>query len=172
MNHQGIVEAVTQNASVAQKNVAIHAPAIENKPIAGGVVTIQVGLTPGMVMLLSGPLAVVLVMTLGWVVRTSFGMPLYGREMIGGGIVNIVGGIFAALPIVLFMKRGVVAIIQASMLAMVVRCGVILMGLMLALGAGWNLDRMPLAVWTLCCYFPLLMAETACIAWLNNKSTQ
>ena len=164
MNHQ-VVEAVARPA--VRPEVA--APARENKPVAG-VITIRLAFTPGLVMLLSAPVAVGVVMALGWVVRTSFSMPLYGHEMIAGGIVNVIGGLVAAVPILIFMKKGVIAIVQATMLSMVLRCGVILMGLMLAFGPGWQLAKMPLAVWTLCCYFPLLIVETACIAWMSQKS--
>jgi hypothetical protein len=70
------------------------------------------------------------------------------------------------------MKKGVLAIIQATMFSMVIRCGVILMGLMLAFGPGWNLAKMPLVLWALCCYFPLLIVETTCLAWINNRSAK
>lgn len=151
---------------------AAPAPALEDRPLAGPVVTIRLGLTPGTIMLLAGPLAVLLVMGLGWVVLASLGLPRHVPEMIGGGIVNVVGGLLATLPVLFFMKKGVLAILQASMLAMVVRCGVILMGLMLALAPGWNLAKMPLVLWVLCLYFPLLIVETSCIAWLNNRAAR
>ncbi|GEM_PF-1683976 len=165
----GMMEAAPR--SIVANSVSA-APGIENKPIAGGEINIKVALTPGMVMLLASPVAVGVVMGLGWVVLTSMGMALYGREMVAGGIVAVVGGTLAALPVTILMKRGVMAIMQASLLSMMIRCGAILMGLLLAMGPGWALDKMPLAVWSLCFYFPLLIVETSCIAWLANKSSR
>jgi hypothetical protein len=99
-------------------------------------------------------------------------MKVYESEMLGAGIVNVAGAVLSALPVLMLMKRGVLGIMQASLLSMMVRCGVILLGLLLALGPGWGLAKMPLAIWTLCCYFPLLMTETTCLAWLTNRSAK
>jgi hypothetical protein len=34
----------------------------------------------------------------------------------------------------------------------------------------WGLERMTLVYWVMAYYFPLLMVETAVVAWLANKA--
>jgi hypothetical protein len=109
-------------------------------------------------------------MLVGFVLVKSVGLPLYGKEMVGGAIVSILGGILAALPVFLLMKRGAQAIAQGAIFGIAVRIGSILLGLMLAMGPGWGLERMPLVYWVLGFYFPLLMVETAIVGWLSHKA--
>ena len=58
----------------------------------------------------------------------------------------------------------------ADLLGIAVRCGSILLLLMLAMGPGWGLARMPLVYWVFAYYFPLLSVETGVVAWLSNKA--
>jgi len=146
------------------------APAIDSKPLAGGQVTIKLAITPGMITLVASPLTVLATMLAGFVLVTSAGIPLFPREMLGAAIVNTVGGILAALPLFLLMKRGAQAIAQGAIFGVAVRIASILLGLILAMGPGWHLDRMPLVYWVLAYYFPLLIVETSIVGWLSHKA--
>lgn len=152
--------------------IPVSGPAVDSKPLAGGEITIRIALSPGMITLLAAPAAVLVSMLVGWLILTTAGLPLYGREMIGAAIVNTVGGIVAALPVFILMKRGAAAIAQAAILGIAVRCGSVLMGLLAAGAPAWGLDRMPLVWWVIGFYFPMLIAETTVIAWLSNKATR
>ncbi len=147
------------------------APAIESKPLVGSEVTIKLALTPGTMTLIAAPVTVAVTMIAGWIFLTSLAMPTYVHEMMAAGAVNTVGGVLAALPLFFLMKRGTQAIAQAALLGIALRCACTLMALMLAMGPGWGLSRMALVYWVLGGYFPLLMVETAVVAWLSNKAT-
>ena len=41
---------------------------------------------------------------------------------------------------------------------------------MLCAMPAWGLTRMPLVWWTMGFYFPMLIVETAVVAWLSNKA--
>jgi hypothetical protein len=90
--------------------------------------------------------------------------------MLAAAIINIVGGTFAALPLLKLMKRGAAAIAVAGLMSIAVRCGMILGGLVLAFGPGWGLEKMPAVYWVLAFYFPLLIAETTMVAWLSYRA--
>jgi hypothetical protein len=145
-------------------------PAIENKPLVGAEVTIRLSLSPGMVTLIAAPVAVLATMLVGWLVLTTAGMPIHAGEMVAGAIVNTVGGIAAALPLFILMKRGAAVIAQAGILGIALRVGTVLLGLLMAGAPAWGLERMTLVYWVMAYYFPLLMVETAVVAWLANKA--
>jgi hypothetical protein len=163
MNSSEVVETVR----AAQRPMG---PAIESKPLVGSEVTIKLALTPGTVTLIAAPVTVIVTMVAGWVLLTSLGSPVYVREMIGAGIVNALGGMLASVPLFLLMRKGAQAIAQAGILAIAVRCGAILMGMILAMSPAWGMNKMPLVYWMMGCYFPMLMVETAVVAWLANKA--
>jgi len=162
-------EVVQQVAAAQAANPAARGPAIDSTPLAGGQVNIKIALTPGMITLAASPATVLVVMLVGWVLLTSLGMPLFAKEMVGAAIVITLGGIIASLPIFFLMKRGAQAIAQGAILGIAVRIGTVLMGLMLAMGPGWGLSKMPLVYWVLAHYFPLLIVETAIVGWLSHK---
>lgn len=162
MNHSELVNAVK----------SVNAPAIESKPLVGPEITIRIALTPGTLFLIATPLAVGITMVLGYVFLTTFGLPLMVPEMIGAAILTIVAGVLASLPAIFWMKRGVMAIMQSAVFGMMIRCGALLFGLILAFSPNWGLEKMSLAYWTLGFYFPVLAAETACAAWLSSKATK
>jgi hypothetical protein len=145
-------------------------PAIENKPLVGAEVTIRLSLSPGMVTLVAAPISVLVTMLVGWLMLKTAGLPVYPGEMVAGAIVNTVGGVFAALPLFILMKRGAQAIAQAGILGIALRIGAILMGMLIAGAPAWGLSRMPLVYWVMGYYFPLLIVETAVVAWLSNKA--
>jgi hypothetical protein len=157
------------NATVPVKPAPV-GPAIENKPLVGAEINIRLSLSPGMVTLIAAPVSVLITMLVGWLMLTTVGMPIFAGEMVAGAIVNTVGGIFAALPLFILMKRGAVAIAQAGILGIALRIGAILMGMLIAGAPAWGLSRMPLVYWVMGYYFPLLMVETAVVAWLSNKA--
>ena len=161
---------IVDTIETAQGSASSSQSAIESKPLAGGEVTIKLALTPGMITMLVAPLTVLVTMLLAWVPLKSLGMPVYPHEMSAAAIVNTVGGMLAALPMFLLMNRGAKAIAQAGILGIVVRVGSILMGMVLAGAGGWGLDRMTLVYWVLGFYFPMLMVETATVAWLSHKA--
>jgi hypothetical protein len=145
-------------------------PAIESKPLVGAEVTIKLSLSPGMVTLIAAPVTVLATMLMGWLMLKTAGMPIYPGEMVAGAIVNTVGGVFAALPLFILMKKGAAAIAQAGILGIALRIGAILMGLLIAGAPAWGLSRMALVYWVMGYYFPLLIVETGVVAWLSNKA--
>jgi hypothetical protein len=166
-----IIKAMHENLAAAA--VAHPLPvgdAIDPKPLAGGEINIRIALSPAMMTLLVAPATVGLTMLLGWLMVRTLGRPLYGNEMVGAAIVNVVGGIAASLPLFILMKKGAAAIAQAGILGIALRCSTVLMGVLIAGAPAWGLDRMPLIYWLMAFYFPLLMAETAIVAWLSNKA--
>jgi hypothetical protein len=152
-----------------QENIRAQAEA-DRTTIAGPELNIRLSLSPRMILLLASPVAVLVSVAMGWLILTSMGMPLYGREMFAAAILNVVGGTVAALPLFFWMKRGAAAIAAGGLVGIAVRCMVILGGLLLAMGPGWQLAKMPLVYWVLGCYFPLLIAETAMVGWLCHRT--
>lgn len=145
-------------------------PAIENKPLVGPEVTIRLSLSPGMITLIAAPAAVLATMVVGWLALRTSGLPIHAGEMVAGGVVNTLGGIAASLPLFILMKRGATVIAQAGILGIALRVGTVLMGMLMAGATAWGLDRMILVYWVMAYYFPLLMVETAVVAWLANKA--
>jgi hypothetical protein len=163
----------TMNATlkaIPARRQAPTGPAIENKPLVGAEINIKLSLSPGMVTLVAAPVAVLVTMLAGWLVLKTVGMPVYAGEMVAAAIVNIVGGVFAALPLFILMKRGAQAIAQAGILGIAMRVGAIMLGLMMAGAPAWGLSKMPLVYWVMGFYFPLLMVETGVVAWLSMKA--
>ncbi len=168
MNQSEMIETV----QAARVHPAALGPAIDSKPLVGSEVTIKLALSPAMITLIVAPATVLVTMLAGWIILTSFAIPVHIPEMIAGGIVNAVGGMLAAIPLFLLMKRGAQAIAQAALLGIAVRCAAILMGLIMALGPGWGLGHMILAYWILGYYFPLLIVETSIVGWLCHKANR
>jgi hypothetical protein len=163
----------SMQAALAEVPVAKPLPtgnAVDNKPLVGGEINIRLALSPGMVTLLSAPITVAVTMLLGWLMLKTAGMPIYPGEMIGGAIVNVLGGVAAAAPLFILMKKGAAAIAQAGILGIALRIGTVLMAMLLAGAPAWGLERMPLVYWVLGYYFPMLIVETAVVAWLSNKA--
>ena len=144
--------------------------AVDSKPLIGGEINIHLALSPGMVTLLSAPATVLVTMLLGWLMLKTVGMPVYPGEMLGGAIVNIVGGVAASIPLFILMKKGAAAIAQAGILGIALRLGTVLMAMLIAGAESWGLNRMILVYWVMGYYFPMLIVETAVVAWLSNKA--
>lgn len=144
--------------------------AIDPSPIAGPQITLRIGLTPGLITLLAAPMTVLLTMLLGWVVLKTAAMPLYAPEMFAAALINALAGMAASLPLLMWMKRGAVALAQAGMIAIGIRMCVVLIALLVACAPAWQFDRMPLIVWVIAFYFPLLIVESALVAWLINRA--
>ena len=144
--------------------------AVDAKPLIGGEINIHIALSPGMITLLAAPATVLLTMLIGWFVLRTAGMPVYAGEMIGGAIANILGGVAASLPLFILMKKGAAAIAQAGILGIAMRCGTVVLGIMIAGAPAWGLSRMPLVYWVMAYYFPLMIAETFVVAWLSQKA--
>jgi hypothetical protein len=144
--------------------------AIDDRPLVGAEINIRLALSPGMITLISAPITVLFTMLVGWFILKTLGLPIYGSEMLGGAIVSTIGGVFASIPLFVLMKRGAAAIAQAGILGIAVRCGAILTGMVLAGMPAWGLSRMPLVWWVMGYYFPMLVVETAVVAWLSNKA--
>jgi hypothetical protein len=142
----------------------------DRQTLAGPELNIRLSISPRMLLLVASPVSVLVTALVGWVVLKSMALPLHGHEMIGAAIINILGGTLAALPLFFMMKRGAIAIAQSGLMGIVVRCSVILGGLVLAFGPGWGLEKMPLVYWVLAFYFPLLIAETFMVAWLSHRA--
>jgi hypothetical protein len=152
------------------QSAALPRPAIDSKPLAGGEFTLKFALTPGMITMIAAPVTVLVTMVMGWVLLRSMGQAIFAREMTAAAIVNTAGGMLSALPLFLLMKRGIQSIARAGLMGIALRVGAIMMGLVLTIGPGWGLARMPLVYWVLGLYFPMLMVETATVAWLSHKA--
>jgi len=144
--------------------------AIDGQPLLGGELNIRLALNPGMITLLAAPLTVLAAMLLGWVVLTSLGIPLHPREMLAGAIINTVGGVAASIPLFIRMRKGAAAIAQAGLMGIALRMGAVLLGLLLAAAPAWHMTPIVLAFWVMGYYFPMLLVETALVAWLCNKA--
>lgn len=142
----------------------------DRQTLAGPELNIRLSLSPRAILMLASPVAVGVTMLVGWVLLTSLALPLYGREMFTAGLLNVLGGTLAALPLFFRMHKGAIAIAQSGLLGIAIRCVAILGGLLLAFGPGWNLAKMPLVYWVLAGYFPLLIAETFMVAWLSHRA--
>ncbi len=144
--------------------------AVDSRPLVGGEINIRLALSPGMITLIAAPVAVAATMVLACILLKTAAMPIAVGEMIGAAIVNVVGGMAAALPLFILMKKGAAAIAQAGILGIALRCGTVLMGLLVAGAKPWGLEHMTLVYWVMGFYFPLLMVETGVVAWLSNKA--
>ena len=109
-------------------------------------------------------------MVAAWVLLTSTGLPAYAKEMFAGAIVSAVGGMFASIPLFVLMGKGAQMIAKAGIMSIGLRCSVVLFGMILALQPAWGLAKMPFVYWVLGYYFPILMVETALVAWLSVKA--
>ena len=78
----------------------------------------------------------------------------------------IVGGILAVLPMIAMMKKGAAAIAKSAILGIVIRSAMVLVGVMLAMGPGWGLAKMPLATIPWCSMYLIHM-----IAWIIARGT-
>jgi len=144
--------------------------AVDSKPLVGGEIHIRLALSAGMMTLLAAPVTVLVTMVVGWVVLKSLGLPLYPGEMMGGAIVNTLGGVAASIPLFIRMKKGAAAIAQAGLMGIALRMGTVLLGMLAACAPAWGLERIALIFWVMGYYFPLLIVETAVVAWLCNKA--
>jgi hypothetical protein len=114
---------------------------------------------------LSAPLGVGIVLALGLVICKSFNIG-YRGEMWAAAIVSLVAGTIAVLPLLILMHRGLIVIVRMTMAATAIRVVVMVVGMYLAMGPGWKLSLMPLVVWTMGCYFAMLIAESLATAWV------
>ena len=146
------------------------APAIAPTPVVGTVYTIRLGLTPATIVLFSAPATVAIVMAVAWVLLTSAEFPLYANEMIAAALVSAIGGMFASLPLFVLLGKGAQMIAKAGIMSIGVRCSMVLFGMILAMQPAWGLAKMPFVYWVLAYYFPMLMVETALVAWLSVKA--
>jgi hypothetical protein len=90
--------------------------------------------------------------------------------MLAGAIANTLGGVIAAIPLLIRMRKGAIAIAQAGLMGIALRMGIVLAALLIALAPNWGLNRAALVGWSLGGYFPLLIVETAVVAWLLRKA--
>ena len=112
----------------------------------------------------AAPIGIGTVVVLGWLVTRSFNLD-YQREMWAAALLSLAAGFFAVVPLLLYIGRGPVAIVRLALLAMMLRVGLMLAGLVLATGPGWHLALVPLVLWTAACYVALLIAESSATAW-------
>jgi hypothetical protein len=146
--------------------------AVDSRPLLGGEITLHIALSPGMITLVAAPLTVLTTMLLAWLALRTASMPIYPGEMFGGAIVNTVGGMVASIPLFILMRRGAQAIAQAGILGIALRVGTVIVGLLIASAPAWGLHWPFLPYWVLAFYFPMLIVETAVVAWLANKATR
>jgi hypothetical protein len=119
--------------------------------------------------LVAPAMTVLATILVGSVVLTVMGAPLYALEMFLSGLINLSGGLAAAMVILVMMRKGVIGVAQAGIVGIALRCGTVLMGLLLVQSSPMAMDRMVLVYWALGFYFPMLIVETALIAWLSNN---
>jgi hypothetical protein len=144
--------------------------AVDPRPIVGPEITLRIGLTPALITLTAAPITVLLTMLLAWFLLKTLAIPLHAPEMLAAALINGLAGIAAALPLLLRMKRGAIALAQAGLIAIGIRMGLVLLGLIAAIAPAWHLDREPLILWVIAFYFPLLITESTLVAWLIKKA--
>ncbi|MGN6370518.1 MAG: hypothetical protein ACTHN5_19865 [Phycisphaerae bacterium] len=145
-------------------------PAVDASPLVGPSLTLHIGITPANIVLFSAPATVALVMALAWIVLKSAALPLYTNEMFAAAAVSAVGGMFASIPLFVLMGKGAQMIAKAGIMSIAVRCSMVLFGMVLAMQPAWGLAKMPFVYWVLGFYFPMLIVETALVAWLSCKA--
>jgi hypothetical protein len=143
---------------------------VDPKPLVGGEINLRLAISPGTITLLATPVTVLVAMLVGWVILHGFGLPTYPGEMLAGAIANTLGGVVAAIPLFIWMRKGAIAIAQAGLLGIALRMGIVLTAMLIALAPAWGLNRAAVVGWVLGDYFPLLIVETALVAWLLQKS--
>jgi hypothetical protein len=116
---------------------------------------------------LAAPVAVGVIGVLGWLVMRSFNLG-YGRELVAALIISVVAGFVAVVPMMALLGKGAIAVVRLTMVAMLVRMGLTLAGLVLAFGPGWQLDHGVLVVMTAACYVALMVAESGATIWATR----
>jgi hypothetical protein len=128
----------------------------------------QIRLSARTATLLAAPVTVLATMLVGSVVLTVMGLPLFAGEMISGAMVNLVGGMLAAGAIIALMGKGTLGVAQAGIIGIALRCGTVLMGILMAQLLPLGMHPTILVYWAVGFYFPMLIVESALIAWLSN----
>ena len=119
---------------------------------------------------LAAPFVCVLAtMAVGYLVLSFTGHTVHVSEMLAGAVVNTIGGVLAAGALLKMMKNGAVGIAQAGILGIGLRCGAVLVGMLIAGIPFFGLDRSVLVYWVMGFYFPMLIVESALVAWLSNR---
>lgn len=162
--------AALHSCEVLNKVETACAPASAPAPAAAPAFTLQITFSPAALTVTAAPVCVGLTALAGYVLLTSLGMPLFARELLAAAIISIVGGVAAALPLAIWSKRGAAAIARAGIVGIFIRCGLVLMGLVLAMGPGWALAHTPLVYWVVVFYFPMMIVETAAVALLCQRA--
>mgnify|MGYP001553392904 CR=1 FL=1 len=116
---------------------------------------------------LSGPVGIGVAAALAWVVMHSFALA-YAGELAAAALISAAAGVIALLPMLFLMGKGGATIVQMTMVAMLVRMGVTLAGLFLALRPAWHLDPGPLVILTALCYMALMIAESGATIWATR----
>ena len=118
---------------------------------------------------LASPVGVGVVCVLGLLVMRSFNLMSYGPELVAAAIISVIAGFFAVLPLLVGIRSGAIAVVRLTMLAMILRMGLVLIGLVFACGPGWRLHPGPLVLWALACYIGLMIAESGATIWATRQ---
>ena len=114
----------------------------------------------------AGPVAVGAVAGLGMLVTHSFNWNGHAQEMWAAVVISVAAGLLAVVPMLVWMGKGAIAIVRLTMVATALRVVLMLAGVVLASGPGWQLKLVPLVAWVGACYLALLIAESGATAWV------
>ena len=162
-----------QNPALPQVQESLNTPAPAQSQAARQVERAArpaVGLSLEFVTLLAAPVTVLATMIVGYVVLSVAGLTLHPAEMAAGAVVNTVGGLLAAVALMRMIKKGTSGIAQAGILGIGIRCGAVIVGIMIASLPLFALDRTVLVYWVMGYYFPMLIAESMLVAWLSHRA--
>jgi len=159
----------TSSVTVPKELISVTAGQPQVAGASRSVVKPSIRLTPRSVILLAAPATVVATMMVGYLILTTAGLPLYAAEMMAGAFVNTVGGLLAAIVLMLTINKGAAGVAQAGILGIGLRCGAVLVGILMAGMAVFGLNHGALVYWVMGYYFPLLIVESALVAWLSHR---
>ena len=97
--------------------------------------------------------------------------PLYMREMLAAGLVSVVVGLLAVLPMVVLIGQGAILLLRCAVLANMTRLvGVALGAIIVIAMAPVHLHKTVVLLWLAAFYFVLLIAESVASSWVIKHS--
>ena len=116
--HSSEVVQVIQSTLAAPVAMPVH------KPVVVRPVEFTVRVSPAVLAMLTAPVAVVMTILVAGALASAMNLPLHVKEMIVGGMVNIAGGVMAAMPLVMLLRLGTTALAQGAVLGIAIRMAI------------------------------------------------
>ena len=111
------------------------------------------------------------VMALAMLVLPLLHRPLYMREMLAAGLVSVVVGLLAVLPMVVLIGRSAILLLRCAVLANMTRLVGVALGAIIVIAlAPVHLHKTVVLLWLAAFYFVLLIAESVASSWVIKHS--